>query len=178
MCSDTRSCPTLCNPMDCSLPGSSVHGILPARILEWVAISSSKGSSLPRDWTRVSCVSCIGRWILYHWHHLVCGRAKTTVHRHTQYIYGIELSWGQGRQRGMMYLQRFPWEDREKKIMKIRMGFSVLAPGTPAAFRVLQWPLLRPPGLRSCSLAFSIQQPEQSCWTHIGSWYLNLDVLP
>ena len=63
----------------------------------------------------------------------------------------------------MMYLQRFPWEDREKKIMKIRMGFSVLAPGTPAAFRVLQWPLLRPPGLQSCSLAFSIQQPEQSC---------------
>ena len=50
-----------------------------------------------------------------------------------------------------MYLQRFPWEDREK-IMKVRMGFSVLAPGIPAAFRVLQWPLLRPPGLRSCSL--------------------------
>ena len=47
-----QSCPTLCNPMDCSLPGSSVHGILQARILEWVAVSSSRGSSQPRDRTR------------------------------------------------------------------------------------------------------------------------------
>ena len=46
-------CPTLCDPMDYSLPGSSLHGILQARILEWVAISFSRGSSWPRDWTRV-----------------------------------------------------------------------------------------------------------------------------
>ena len=44
-------CPTLCKPMDCSLPGSSVHGILQARILEWVAVPSSRGSSQPRDQT-------------------------------------------------------------------------------------------------------------------------------
>ena len=50
----------LCDPMDCSPPGSSVHGILQARILVWVAISSSKGSSQPRDQTYVSCVSCVG----------------------------------------------------------------------------------------------------------------------
>ena len=50
----TQSCPTLCNPVDCSPPGSSVHGILQARILEWVAISFSRGSSRPRDWTQVS----------------------------------------------------------------------------------------------------------------------------
>ena len=54
-----QSCPTLCNPMDCITPGSSVHGIFQARILEWVAISSSRGSSKPRDQTRISCVSCI-----------------------------------------------------------------------------------------------------------------------
>ena len=52
---------TLCNPMDYSLTGSSQHGIFPARILEWIAISSSKGSSQPRDPT---CISCIGRQIL------------------------------------------------------------------------------------------------------------------
>ena len=46
-----QSCPTLCDPMDCSLPGSSVHGIFQARILEWIAISFSKESSQPRDWT-------------------------------------------------------------------------------------------------------------------------------
>ena len=59
MCLVAQLCPTLCDPMDCSPPGSSVHGILQARILEWVAISFSRGSSSPRDQTQVSCVSCI-----------------------------------------------------------------------------------------------------------------------
>ena len=49
-----QSCLTLCDPMDCSLPGSLVHGIFQARVLEWVAISFSSGSSQPRDWTWVS----------------------------------------------------------------------------------------------------------------------------
>ena len=47
-----QSCPTLCNPMDCSLPGSSIHGIFQAKILEWVVISFSRGSFQPRDWSR------------------------------------------------------------------------------------------------------------------------------
>ena len=51
-----QSCPTLCDPMDCSLPGSSVQGILQARILWWVAMFFSRGSSQPRDWTQVSCI--------------------------------------------------------------------------------------------------------------------------
>ena len=49
-----QSCPNLSNPMDCSPPVSSVHGILQARILEWIAISFSRGSSQPRDQTHVS----------------------------------------------------------------------------------------------------------------------------
>ena len=53
-------------PLDRSPPGFSVHGISQARILGWVAISLSRGSSRSRDCTRVSCVSCIGGWILYH----------------------------------------------------------------------------------------------------------------
>ena len=64
VCSVVQSCQTLCDPMHCSPPGSPVHGILQARILAWVAISSSRGSSPPRDWT---CIFCIGRKILYHW---------------------------------------------------------------------------------------------------------------
>ena len=55
----TQSCMTLCDPMDCSLPGSSVHGIDQARILEWVAISFSRRSSWSRDWTLVSHI--VGR---------------------------------------------------------------------------------------------------------------------
>ena len=56
----------LCNPMDYSPPDSSVHGIILARILVWFAISSSKGSSRPRDQTSISYISCIGRQVLYH----------------------------------------------------------------------------------------------------------------
>ena len=56
----------LCDPMDCSLPGLSVHGISQARILEWAAISHSRGFCPPKDLTHLSCVSCIDTWILYH----------------------------------------------------------------------------------------------------------------
>ena len=61
-----QSGPTLCNPMDCSLPGSTVHAIFQARILEWVAISFSRRSSRPKDWTQVShtvgrCFTCLSQ---------------------------------------------------------------------------------------------------------------------
>ena len=68
-CLVTQSYLTLCHPIHCSPPGFSVHGILQARTLEWVAISSSRESSQPRDWTHVSCVSFIDRQVLYLWSH-------------------------------------------------------------------------------------------------------------
>ena len=55
----SQSCPTLCDPMDCSLSGSSVHGIFQARVLEWIAISFPRGSSWSRNWTLVSCIAGI-----------------------------------------------------------------------------------------------------------------------
>ena len=60
-----QSCLTLCDPMDCSLPGSSIHGIFQARVQEWAAISFSRGSSQPRDWTQVSCIidRCFTAWV-------------------------------------------------------------------------------------------------------------------
>ena len=70
-----QSCLTLCDLVDCSPPGSSIYGILQAIILEWVAISSSRGSSRPRDRTQVSYVSCIGRKILYLQCHLIMFRS-------------------------------------------------------------------------------------------------------
>ena len=57
MCKVTQSYLTLCDPVDCSPPGSSVHGILQARILEWIAMSFSSRSSQPRDRTQVSCIA-------------------------------------------------------------------------------------------------------------------------
>ena len=63
-------CLTICDPMDCSPPGSSVHGILQARTLEWVAVSFSRRSSRPSDQTSGSYVSCTGSQVLYHYRHL------------------------------------------------------------------------------------------------------------
>ena len=63
----SQSCPTL-GTLGCSPPGSSVHGFFQARLLEWTAISSSRGSSQPRDWTHMSSVSCIGRQNFFFYH--------------------------------------------------------------------------------------------------------------
>ena len=80
-------CLTFCDPTDSSLPDSSVHGILQARILDWVAMPFSRGSSQPRDETCVFYVSCIGRWFHYHWikafrntlsHKIVCLPVNTS----------------------------------------------------------------------------------------------------
>ena len=62
VCLVAQSCPTLCDPMDCSPLGFSVHGIFQARIPLWVATAFSRVTSWPRDWT---CISCTGRQILY-----------------------------------------------------------------------------------------------------------------
>ena len=71
-----RACCSSSNPMDYSPPGSSLHGIFQARILEWTVIPSSRGSSPPRDWTHVSYFSCIGRRVHYHYHHQTNRRAR------------------------------------------------------------------------------------------------------
>ena len=65
-CLVAQSYLTLCHPMDCSPPGSFVHGILQGRILEWVAMPFFRGSFRPRDQTWVSYISCIGKQVIYH----------------------------------------------------------------------------------------------------------------
>ena len=99
--------PTLCDPIDSSLPGSSVLGIFEAGVLKWVAISYSRGYSWPRDWTHVSCSSCIDRHILYHsatWEaqntlvfaiklHLICKYISPILHEFEQ---ALEVGDGQG----------------------------------------------------------------------------------
>ena len=75
-----QPCLTLCDPMDHSLPGSSVHRILQARIQEWVAMPFSWKPSQPRDWTHVSYVYCTGKQHLYQEHHLGHITNKEWVH--------------------------------------------------------------------------------------------------
>ena len=76
-----QSCPALCNLMDCSPPGTSAHGILQARILEWIAMPSSRGSSQPRDWTLVSCIQAVT---------LPPGKLKSVIHTYI-YPFSFEL---------------------------------------------------------------------------------------
>ena len=82
-----QSCLTLCDPIDCSLPGSSVHGILQERILKWVSMPSSKGSSWPRDWTCISCISCTVGGFFTQW-------ATWEAHPHPGWIWSIDSSLG------------------------------------------------------------------------------------
>ena len=81
-----QSCPTLCDHTDCNLPGFSVHRMFQARVLEWVAVSFSRRSSRPRDWTRVSRI--VGRHF-YHLSHQ--GRSLTTLFK-PKYIMFLKKS--------------------------------------------------------------------------------------
>ena len=76
-CMHAHLCLTLCNPVDCSPPNSSVHGTLQARILKWVAIFYLRRSSWTKDRTCVSCLSCIGRRVLFH-----CTTWEALLQRH------------------------------------------------------------------------------------------------
>ena len=88
----TQSCPTICDPMDCSLPCFSVHGIFQARVLEWVAISFSRGSSRPRDWTQISRIVC--RWFtIYATREVWLGRVDPIL----ELLLYREYSWGKKR---------------------------------------------------------------------------------
>ena len=80
-----QSFPTLCNPMNCSLPVSSIHGVLQARILEWVAISFSRESSQARDQTHIFCVSCIGGWVLHQLSHQGSLQETTSCYKITSH---------------------------------------------------------------------------------------------
>ena len=116
MCLVTQLCPTLCDPMDCSLSGSSVHGISQARILEWVVISSSRGSFWPRNWTQLSLSHC--RQILYHLSHQGSPRIRTEyIKKHFWKL--IEAVWTDRKRRdfrvrdfGILVLQLINWKKR------------------------------------------------------------------
>ena len=94
VCVSSFGCVQLCNPMDCSPADSSVHGILEARILEWVPMSSSRVSSWPRDRICISYVSCIGRWVLstsatWKAHDVLCIKGKYAGWQYTALSYSF-----------------------------------------------------------------------------------------
>ena len=106
----TQSCLTLCNSLDCSLPGSSVHGIFQARILEWVATPFFRGSSRPRNWIMVSCISSrfFTIWATSYWASLVA-----------QSVENLPAMWG-------TCVQYLVWEDPLEEGMTNPLQYSWL----------------------------------------------------
>ena len=111
-----QSCLTLWDPMDCSPPDSSVHEILQVRILEWVAMPSSRGSSQPR-YRPCNYVSCIGRWVLYHWCHLGSPHIIHTSYQldvlstnNTECVHSCHVTVGVPRKHSLQWLHEiFEW---------------------------------------------------------------------
>ena len=146
----TQSCLTLCDPMDCSLPGSSVHGILQARILVWVAIPFSRGSSWPRDRTQVSYIA--GRFFTI-WatrvagsphHSLHWGHVGTKASRHSPGSGGPSWAYeprerGTSPRRPAPYLQErfFLFEmlaDHGGDMVRLGVGAQLVGPSAPVLF--------------------------------------------
>ena len=113
-CSATQSCPTLCSHVDYSLPGSSVHGVSQARILEWVAVSSSEGSSQPGDQIHISC---IGRQVLFHRATCEALNGKITLSKlvHFQPCYSLVNLAAEGRKVVKKSTERATDPGREKR---------------------------------------------------------------
>ena len=103
VCLITQSCPTLCEPMNCSLPSSSVHEVSQARILKWVAISYSRESSWPRDLTYISCID---RWILYN-----CATGNPPPTPHTTTSTPLEVL-GKVKKKKKSLTRYLPWKSR------------------------------------------------------------------
>ena len=103
----TQSCLTLCDPMDCSLPGSSIHGIFQARVLEWVAVSFSRGSSPPRDQTQVSRI--VGRcFTIWATREVTLAHCRSSINRRSLLGHGRVL------------IQYEPWRaDREIRLTPV-----------------------------------------------------------
>ena len=172
-----QSCLTLCDPMDCSLPGSSVHGILQARIPEWVAIPFPRGSSWPRDQSQVSCIA--GRFFSTEllnnrnvfltvlaarkdWQMWRLLRAHFLVHRWT-----FSSMLAQGRRAQVMLwvssvraLILFRWASLVTQMVKIHQQFW--RPGFDPWVGKIPWRRERLPATHSSMLAWRIPWTEES----------------
>ena len=114
LCLAAQSCLILCDPMDCSPPGSSIHGILQARILEWIAMPCFRGSSQPRVWTQVSRL-LHWWWVLYHWSHQRIrkykGETNGKVRKEKHSNHNLKKKITNGRERGKDPV----WDSLEEK---------------------------------------------------------------
>ena len=127
-----QSCLILWNPMDCRLPGSSVHGIFQARILEWVAISYSRGSSWPRDWTHLSFVSELaGRFF-------TTSTTWSQPRHHKEFLIHLEMQQKAWTLKGMIKMYGCL---NTISILPHGMSTISILPGTFSRFKECEWHL-------------------------------------
>ena len=132
VCSFAQLCPTLCDPIDCSPPGFSAHGISQASMLAWVPISPCLGTLQHRDWSCTFCGSCPGRWILYCWATWEAHRRKYT-YRYIERLIDkhVGLPWRlsgkecgcQWRRCGFnLWIGNIPWRRKDKPLQYSCLG--------------------------------------------------------
>ena len=167
VCSIIQSYLTLCNPMDYSLPGSSVHEIILTRILEWVVISYSRGSSQPRGQSRVSYVSCTN-WQSPRWLSGNEPACQCRSYRRLRFIPGLGRSSGEGSRNPLQYScsdnsrDRGAWRATVQGVTKSQTWLSYWACNTHSEKAVRQsTPFPRPGQRSSCSFL---------CYMSLHSW--------
>ena len=157
---------TLCDPMNCSPPGSSARGILQPRILEWVAISSSRGSSQLRDQPHVSYASCIGRQVLYRQCHLGSlrnGISSVQLLSHVMELFATP--WIAGLQASLSITN-------SQSLLKLMSIESVM----PSNQLILCHPLLFPPSIFPSIRVFSNESALPIRWPK--NWSFSLRISP
>ena len=125
-----QSCPTLCDPRDCSPPGSSVRGIIQARILEWVAMPFSRGSSQPGDLTRVSCISCLAGGFL-----TTSATGEALMTQWIPFLAEASLSWVL-----LPAARRCTWRWTCKRLSASALPSGTTAPCASAVLSAWEWP--------------------------------------
>ena len=163
----TQSCPTLCDPMGCSPSGSSVHEIFQARILEWVAISFSRGSSWPQDQTRVSCIA---------------GRLFTMSHKGNPNIHCIykkpSYQFSSVQSLSCVWLFATPWTAARQTSLSITNTRSPPKPMSivsvmPSNHLILSHPLLLLPSIFPSIRVFSNESALHIRWPKYWSFSFN-----
>ena len=157
-CSVTQSCPTLFDPMDCNPPGSSIHGILQARILKCVAMPSYRGSSPPRVGTHISCISCIADRFFYP---LFSSGSVQSLSR----VWLFTTPWTAARQASLSITN-------SQSLLKLMSIKSVM----PSNHLILCWPLLLMPSIFPCIRIFFNESVLHIRWP--GYWSFSFSISP
>ena len=174
----TQSCPTLCDPMNYSPPGSSVHGILQGRKLEWVVMPFSRGSSWSRDWTRVSCIAgrCFIVWATKQAQEKNVKKKKKCICRIPETNTTLTIKYVVVQLTSHVWLFAIPWTVAHQASWSFTTYQSLLKLMSielvmPCNHLIRHWPLLLPPSVFRSIRVFSNESAIYIRW--LKDWSFN-----